>query len=86
MAEAPDIAPPLAIAPGQAPWSAAPTGAALPERCPRCGGGRLRFDRDIPCGTTIRRYDRCTAPGCDFEAMRLVRDLVTTPGATAGAP
>ncbi|HEY4252664.1 MAG TPA: hypothetical protein VGM87_15740 [Roseomonas sp.] len=50
---------------GQAP--AAP-------RCPGCGAGSLRFDRDVPqrsaTGRAERRiYLRCTNLSCDFERL-----------------
>ncbi|MBR0641709.1 hypothetical protein [Plastoroseomonas hellenica] len=42
------------------------------ERCPKCGHGHLRFDREVPAaapGQPARRYYRCTAPDCEFESM-----------------
>jgi hypothetical protein len=42
------------------------------DRCPKCGYGHLRFDREMPAaasGQPARRYYRCTAPNCEFERL-----------------
>lgn len=42
------------------------------DRCPQCGHGRLRFDRELPAvasDQSPRRYYRCTSPDCGFECL-----------------